>query len=103
LRRDGYTVTAGGGADFSATKNGRTALVSCKRWKVAQTGIGPLRELHEAGKTADAQDCIYVSAGDFTANARDYAQKHSVQLLNDAELARVVGRVQRSTRRWKLF
>jgi restriction system protein len=105
LRRDGYAITAAAGnaADFEAIKSGRLALVSCKRWKVAQTGVGPLRELCEAKKARDAQDCIYVSAGDFTANARDYAVKNSVRVLSNAELAQMVARVERASRRWKLF
>jgi restriction system protein len=105
LRRDGYTVseTTGGAADFTAAKHGRTALVSCKRWKVAQTGVGPLRELLDAKKAADAQDCTYVSAGDFTANANDFAAKNSVRLLYGAELAQMVARVTRAGHRWKLF
>ena len=105
LTRDGYSVTAtsGSGADYAARKNGRLALVSAKRWKVAQTGIGPLRELLDAKKSADAQDCIYVSAGSFTDNARDFAAKNSIRLLNDAELAQMVARVQRASSRWKFF
>jgi restriction system protein len=105
LRRDGYTVTAAGGdgADFEASKNGRLALVSCKRWKVVQTGVGPLRELVEAKKARDAQDCIYVAAGGITGNARDYATKNSVRLLSDTELAQMVARVERAAHRWKLF
>ena len=105
LTRDGFAVTAAGGgaADYAARKAGRTALVACKRWKVAQTGIGPLRELLDAKKIAEAQNCIYVSAGEFTANAREFAKKNSVRLLNDVELAQMVARVERATRRWKLF
>jgi restriction system protein len=104
LKRDGYAVAeAGGAADFTAIKNGRIALVSCKRWKVAQTGGGPLRELADAKKAHDAQDCIYVSAGDFTANAREFATRHSVRLLCGAELAQMVARVERAGHRWKLF
>ncbi len=105
LQRDGYAVkeTNGGTVDFEARKNGRLALVSCKRWKVAQTGHGPLKELLEAKHTADAQDCIYVAAGDFTANARRFAAKNSIRLLSEAELAQMVARVERATRRWKLF
>ena len=56
LTRIGYVVTAsqGGAVDYEARKDGRLALVSCKRWKVAQTGAGPLRELFDAKKAADA-------------------------------------------------
>jgi len=105
LTRDGYTVTpaAGDAADYAARMDGRLTLVSCKRWKVAQTGVGPLRDLLEAAKTAEAQDCIYVSAGTFTDNARAFAEKNSLRLLSDSELAQMVARVERATRRWKLF
>ena len=105
LTRDGYavTVTGGGAADYTARRDGRLALVSCKRWKVAQTGIGPLRELLDAKKAAEAQDCIYVATGSFTDNARDFANKNSIRLLCDAELAQLVARVVRPGHRWKLF
>lgn len=105
LARDGYSVSAsaGGAADYEARKNGRVALVACKRWKVAQTGVGPLRELFEAKKAAAAQDCIYVSAGGFNPNACEFAAKNSITLLNDVALARMVARVQRPGTRWKLF
>ncbi len=106
FRRDGYAVSptgAGDAADFEATRNNRLTLVSCKRWKVAQTGIGPLRDLYEAKKTRDAQDCIYVAAGGFTDNAHDFALKNSIRLLCDGELAQLVARVERASHRWKLF
>ena len=43
-RRQGYGVSAisGSAADFEITKEGRTALVNCKRWKVARTGVEAL-------------------------------------------------------------
>ena len=50
FRREGYTVAriAAAGADLELTKAGRVTLVACKRWKVARTGIEPLRELDSA-------------------------------------------------------
>ena len=105
FKRDGYAVApaTGDAADFEATRNNRMALVSCKRWKVAQTGIGPLRDLYEAKKAREAQDCIYVAAGGFTDNARDFALKNSIRLVSDGELAQLVARVERASHRWKLF
>ena len=32
-------MSGGGAADFTIRKEWRTALVSCKRWKVARTGV----------------------------------------------------------------
>ncbi len=104
LQRDGYAVTAAtGAADYTARKDGRLAVVSGRRWKVAQTGVGPLRELLEARAAAGALDCIYVSAGGFTDNARAFAAKNAIRLLNGEELAHIVARVTRAGHRWKLF
>ena len=102
FRRDGYSVTeiAGGAADLELRKNGRVSVVTCKRWKVAQTGVGPLRELFDAMRARDAHECIYVAAGDFTANARAFATEKKIRLLSDAELAGLVARVERGQRRW---
>ena len=105
FRRDGYAVTEvfKGAVDLQLDKNGRIAVVSCKRWKVAQTGIGPLRDLLDAKEAQDAADCIYVAAGDFTANARAFATEKSIRLLHDAPLAELVARVERGKRGWFRF
>jgi len=104
FRRDGYTVTAigGGAADFELQKKGRVSVVSCRRWKVAQTGVGPLRDLLEAMRSRDAHDCIYVAAGAFTHPAREFAAAKSIRLLSDTALAQLVGKRKRSKRRWTL-
>lgn len=73
--------------------------MSCKRWKVAQAGVGPLRDLWDEKDAYDARECIYVSAGDFTANVREYATKNLIRLLEDAPLAELVARVERGNPR----
>ena len=102
FRRDGCSVAeiADGAADLELRKNGRVSIVCCKRWKAAQTGVGPLRELYAARQARDAQECIYVAAGDFTANARAYATEKAIRLLHDAALATLVARVERGRRHW---
>ena len=99
FRSDGYAVAVltSGGADFDLRQGGRCALASCKRWKVAQTGIEPLRELLLAKETAGAQECIYVAAGGMTENARQYAAQKQIRLLCDAELVQLLAR----TKAWK--
>jgi restriction system protein len=105
FRRDGYAVTEvfKGAVDLQLEKNGRITLVGCKRWKVAQTGIAPLRELTDAKKAQDAAECIYVAAGGFTANARAFAAEKSIRLLHDAPLAELIARVERGKRGWFRF
>ena len=97
FRREGYQVgeLETGVANYELHKNGYKSLLCCKRWKIAQTGIGPLRELHEAMLARDARDCIYVATGDFTEPARAFALEKKLRLLHGAELATLAGRVLR--------
>jgi len=79
--------------NYELHKNGYKTVVSCKRWKVAQTGIVPLREFYELAQVRDARACIYIAAGDFTETARAFALETGIRLLNGVELAALVERV----------
>ena len=105
FRRDGYAVSEvfKGAVDLKLDKAGRVAIVSCKRWKVAQAGVGPLRDLLEAKDAQDASECIYVAAGDITANAREFAKQKSIRLMEGAALANLISRVERGTGGWFRF
>jgi len=94
FRSEGYAVVplTRGAADFELSKSGRVALASCRRWKVAQTGIEPLRELVLAKESAGAQECIYVAAGELSQNARQFAAQHQIRLLCADELAQFFAR-----------
>jgi restriction system protein len=102
FRSEGYAVVAltRGAADFELRKSGRVALACCKRWKVAQTGIEPLRELWLAKEAAGAQECIYVAAGDLSQNARQFAAQKQIRLLCEAELAQYLGRTMGGRSKW---
>lgn len=93
-RRQGYGVSAVGGtaANFEITKDGRTALVSCKRWKAAHAGVEALADLHALKEARDAHECIYVAAGEITDNARVFAARHAISLVGGPELARLLPR-----------
>ncbi len=88
-RREGYEVNRIGGAqaDFELVKGGRVALVACKRWKAARSGIEPLRELQAAARAREAYESIYVTAGELTENARGFAEQNNIRLLQGVELA----------------
>jgi restriction system protein len=97
FRRDGYTVNRlTGAADFELTKAGRISLVGCKRWKVARTGIEPLRELHDAKRARDAHECIYIATGEITDTAHAFAGKNSIRIVHGAELVRLLPRAGRA-------
>lgn len=92
FRSDGYAVTRldQPAADFRMVKAGRTSLVACKRWKAASTGVPPLRELHAAGEAVEADECVYVSLGEITDNARRFATEQRIRLLQGTELAQLL-------------
>ena len=91
-RRDGHAVErlARRDADFELTKGGRTSVVSCKRWKAARTGIEPLRELHAAQVARDAPESIYVTLGELSDNAREFARDNGIRVLQGTELAQLL-------------
>jgi len=91
-REQGYTVGAVGGtaADFEITREGRTALVSCKRWKAAHAGVDAFADLHALKEARGAHECIYVTTGEVTADARAFAIRHGIKLVGGPELARLL-------------
>jgi len=91
FERDGYAVSpCTGAADFRLIKGGRSALVSCKRWKAASHGVEPLRDLDAARDAQEANDALYVAAGDVTENAQRFAEKHRIKLIQGPELTRML-------------
>ena len=90
FKRDGYSTTslASAGADFELAKAGRTTLVGCKRWKVARTGVEPLRELDAVRRSREAHECIYIATGDITDTARAFAAEKNIRLLTGPDLAK---------------
>ena len=102
LRRDGWVVSrvTTPGADFALTRGGRRSLLACKRWKVARTGVEPLRELRAAMDADDAHNGIYVSIGEVTDKARQYAAANEISLMQGPALAALMPELgrQRATR-----
>lgn len=92
LLRDGFDVKRieQAEADFSITSGGRTALVSCKRWKAAATGVEPLRDLCKAVEAGGAQDSFYITAGEFTPNAMQFAVDNKMRLVHGSSLAKLL-------------
>lgn len=92
LRRDGFDVKRIDmpEADFAITSDGRTALVSCRRWKVASTGVEPLRELCNAVERGGLYDALYVTTGEFTQTAMEFAVEKKIRLIRGPALAKLM-------------
>ena len=89
--RDGHVVTPmSGAADFILKKDGRHSIVCCKRWKAANHGLEPLRELVLTRKDQGASEAIYVALGNLSDNARALANSHGIVVMQGAELARLL-------------
>ena len=56
-------------------------LLSCKRFKAANTGIEPLKKLTAAGEKHEANRYLYVALGEISGSAFDYAQKNKIELI----------------------
>ncbi|GGI17232.1 MAG: restriction endonuclease [Oxalicibacterium faecigallinarum] len=92
LVRDGYVVKRLNtpDADFEIKADGRTALVSCKRWRVVNTGIEPLKELQKAVEKQGATEGFYITAGEYTQTALNFAAEKKIRLINGMPLVKLL-------------
>lgn len=93
FRREGYGVArlAGAAADLELTKGWKVTFVAARRWKARHAGVEPLRELDRLRRAREAQECVYVTAGEVSAQARKFAAENNLRLLEGAELAKLLG------------
>lgn len=92
FQRDGHVVRRGKAApvDFELERNGRTMLVSARRWKSARTGLDALRALQDAREAAEADgivDALYIGLAELTDTARDFAAQRRISVWQGPELA----------------
>ena len=77
----------GDAAELELERGRHKFLLSCKRFKAANTGIEPLKQLVSAGEKNEATGYLYVALGEVTANARDYALKNNIEFIQAEALA----------------
>lgn len=100
FRRKGFKVTenggggADGGIDLILQKSGKKSIVQCKRWRTVSIGVTHIRELYGVMTGVQANDCIFVSSGNYTAEARLFAEEKPIWLIDGTELLELVGTVQ---------
>ncbi|HYL88064.1 MAG TPA: restriction endonuclease [Burkholderiales bacterium] len=61
-------------------------LVHCKAWGAYPIGLKPLQELRGAMSLASVAEGVMVAAGRFTPEAKGYAAKESIELIDGAAL-----------------
>jgi restriction system protein len=99
-RRQGYAVIenagpgADGGIDLIAKKEGETILVQCKQWKSEKIGVPTVREMFGLWNAERANEVHIVTCGDFTEEARQFAQGKPIKLIDGPSLARLINDTQ---------
>lgn len=79
-----------GGADLELTLKQRRSVVAFKRWKAANVGVEPLRELQALRRELDADAALFVATGTLSEKAADFVRDNPLQLLGADELVRLV-------------
>lgn len=92
FRRQGYAVIDNGGGgpdggvDVVLQKGSDRYLVQCKHWRALRVGVQPVRELYGVMAAKRVAGGFVVTSGDFTEEARSFAQGREVQLINGKAL-----------------
>jgi len=71
---------------YAAGADTACMLVHCKSWDAYPIGIKPLRELRGAMTSANVTEGVMVAAGRFTPEAKGFAAKENIQLIDGASL-----------------
>lgn len=97
-RRQGYQaeVTGGsaapdGGIDIVLRRAGEKRLVQCKHWKWDRVGVKPIRELEGVVSVEGAHGGIFVTSGTFTDDARRFAARSKIELVDGKALVQLIG------------
>jgi len=80
-------VFKGNAADLELTRGHRKLLLSTRRFKAATTGVEPLKQLVAAGEKVEATGYLYVTLGELSDAARDYADKNDIEFIQANRLA----------------
>ena len=89
FRTDVVPAGAGGGVDINLYEQGAeraSTLVQCQPWNAYRVGIKPVRGLLGAMASGNVGEGVMVTSGKFTQEARDFARKEKISLVDGAEL-----------------
>jgi restriction system protein len=100
-RRMGYQVQetgqggADGGIDLVLRRDGQVTLVQCKHWRTQRVGAPVVREQFGLLTHHQAAAVVIVTTGDFTPEAKAFAEGKPIELTAGPELLALVQSVQR--------
>jgi len=101
FRRLGYEVqemgsTAPGcGIDLLLRRDRGKTIVQCKQWRSRRVGVKPLRDVYDAMLAVKADGALFETSGDYTSEARAFAEDKPIGLINGPALLELVERVRK--------
>jgi len=95
FKQRGYTVTGfgGNGPDggvLGLKKNGERFLVQCNHWHKHQVGVTVVCELNGVMAAQRAHGGFVVTGGEFTSEARDFAQTCAIELIDGPSVENLI-------------
>jgi hypothetical protein len=87
--------TADGGVDLILEDATGRRILQAKHWKERSVGVVPLRALWGVREDERAHGAVFVTSGYFTRDAREFARGKQLELIDGAELRRVVREAKR--------
>lgn len=87
--KSGYQSSTfkGNDADLEFVRGHQKLLLCSKRFKAANTGIEPLKRLVAAGEAIEARGYLYLTLGEVSASAYNYAEENSIEIIESNRLA----------------
>lgn len=95
FRRCGYSVaTTFGGTDgvvdMRLTMSGKRYLVQCNQWRAYKVSLRPVREFYEAISAVGAAGGYFVTSGEFSAEAVEFAEGLNLLLIDGQKFLRMI-------------
>ena len=98
FRRHGYRVRevggrgrADGGVDLVLVREGETTVVQAKHWRSDRVGVRLIRELYGVQRAMQAERSMFVAMGRYTADARQFANRVGMTLVDGDALLHIIG------------
>ena len=91
---DDYVVTASKakGVDLKLERGEQLIFVSCRRFKVANSGLAPLKALVAAAENQDVGQLIYITLIPASPDVDAYANEHDIQIVGLEPLTELLGK-----------
>jgi restriction system protein len=97
FRMRGYSATEvggdgpDGGIDVVLAKGGEKFLVQCKHWRARRVGVDVVRQLYGVMASRGATGGFVVTSGQYSSDAKAFAQGRNVTLIDGSGLTRLLG------------